>query len=322
MRLDAVADALGAELCGPAEREVAAVASLASAGPRELAAVFERRGWSDARSTRAGALIVGPSTAPDLPSACARLVVDDPRAAFGRALRLLHPTPVIARPAGCHPTAVIDSTASLAAGVGVGALAVIGAGADIGPGATIGAGCVVGAQVRIGARTHLLPRAVVLDGCELGADVTVASGAVIGAPGFGLDAAGRVPHIGRVVVGDGATIGANTCIDRATVGITRVGARAHLDNLVQVGHNAQIGPGAVLCGQVGVAGGAVIEAGAVIGGQAGIAGHRTVGAGAQVAAQSGVTRDLAAGGRYSGHPAEPNRQRLQRLARLRRLLRR
>ena len=159
--------------------------------------------------------------------------------------------------------------------------------------------------------------AVILAGATIEHHCWIGPGAVIGSDGFGLDAQGRLAHIGRVVIGAEVTIGANTCIDRGTLGETRVGAHTHIDNLVQIGHNAEVGSGVVLCGQVGVAGSAVIGDGAVIGGQAGVAQHARVGHGCRVAAQSGVTRHLKGPGTYSGHPAEPDQERLRRIARVR-----
>ncbi len=322
MRLDALAQAVGARLVGPGDRVVTRAAPLDGAGPSHLSALLEARWRGAAAHTGAGAVVVSPALAEHLPADVARLVADDARGAWGRALRCLHPGPALRPPAiGAHPTAVIDPSAHIDPGARIGPFVVIGAEAAVEAGAALHAHVVVGAGARIGARATLHPGAAVLDGCVVGADALLGVRAVVGGVGFGLDAEGRVPHTGVAVIGAGATLGAHTCVDRATVGVTRVGPGAHLDNLVQVGHNAVIGAGAVLCGQVGVAGGAILEDGVVLGGQAGVTGHVTVGAGARVAAQSGVTRSLPGGAAYSGHPAEPNRVRLRRIARLRALVR-
>lgn len=321
MRLADLACAIGARLVdGPADRPIVAVSAHDAAGPSHLIGAFERRWLATALKAPAGAALVADAAAPLHPNT-ARLVADDPRQAWGQALRLLHPRPSIEPPpVGVHPTAVIDPTAHIDPAARIGPFVQIGARAQIGADARVFAGAYIGADAQIDAGATLHPRAVVFDGCHLAAQSWVGSHAVIGGPGFGLDAQGRVPHVGHVTVGPSAQIGAHSCVDRATVGVTRIGARAFVDNLVQVGHNAQIGDGAVLCGQVGLAGGAIVEAGAIIGGQAGVAGNAVVGAGARVAAQSGVTRPLPGGQTYSGHPAEPNRARLRRLARLKRLL--
>jgi UDP-3-O-[3-hydroxymyristoyl] glucosamine N-acyltransferase len=321
MRLHALAAAIGARLDGPDDPEVQGVAELPQAGPGDLAALFEPRWRRFAAGTRAAAAVVTPALADLLPPGCARLVCEDARDAWGRALRALFPGPEIALPPpGVDPRAAVDPSATIAADARVGPFCFVGPGAVVAEGAALCAGAYVGAGARIGPGAVLHPHAVVLDRCVVGAGARLGSGAVVGSPGFGLDAAGRVPQVGIAVIEDAVTLGAHTCVDRATVGETRVGAGSHLDNLVQVGHNARVGRGAVLCGQVGVAGGAVIDDGAVLGGQAGVNGHVTVGARARVAAQAGVTKSLPAGGEYSGHPAEPNRERLRREARLRRLV--
>ena len=135
-------------------------------------------------------------------------------------------------------------------------------------------------------------RACILDRTRVGKNCWIGPNAVIGSYGFGIDQFGRKPHIGSVVIGHRVTIGAQTCIDRATFGETRVGDDCHIDNLVQIGHNVDIGQGVVICGQAGIAGSAKVGDGVVIGGQAGIADHAYVASGIRLAAQSGVTRSL------------------------------
>ncbi len=320
LTLGALAQAIGATLEGDATRTVDAVVPLETAGPGDVAVCIEARYRSALPGCKAAAVLVDAAWAALVPPGVVRLVSDTPRASFGKALRLLNTAPCPGLPApGVDPRAAVAASAELADDVHVGPFATICDGAKLGPGVRVGAYAFVGPGAVLGARTVLLPRATVLDGCTVGADCLLGAGSVIGGPGFGLDAAGRLPHVGTVVIEDGVTLGANTCVDRATLGETRIGAGAQIDNLVQIGHNARVGAGAVLCGQVGLAGGAVVEAGAVLGGQAGVNGGATVGAKARVAAQSGVTKSLAAGGDYSGHPAEPNRVRLKRLAALRRL---
>lgn len=318
-----LARALGAQLIGPAERAaqpVHALAPLDRAQAHHLAAAFEPRHQAQLAHTTAGAVLLARDL-PARPPHCLALICADPRLAFGRALRLLHgPSLPDAPPEGADARAALDATAQIHPTARIGPFVYVGPRAQIGEGAVLCAGAYVGADSRIGAHSWLWPGARVLQGCHLGACVRVGANAVIGSVGFGLDAGGRLPHIGGVVIADDVWIGANSCVDRGTLGDTRVEVGAQIDNLVQVAHNCVVGAGAVLCGQVGLAGGARVEAGAVLGGQAGVAGHRTVGAGARVAAQSGVTRDLPGHQEYSGHPAEPNRPRLRRLARLRRLV--
>lgn len=314
-----LAAAVGARLDGDAG-PIARVAAIDAADAQCLAGLFEARYRASAAGSRAGLILTSSTLRSACPPGTPVLVADDPRAAWGRALRLLHPRPVIEPPpVGVHRFAVIDADATLGDGVRIGPFVCVDAGAEVGAGAALFAGVQVGHGARVGADCTLHHHAVVHAGCTVGDGVWIGAHAVIGSPGFGLDAAGRIPHIGAVRIGARVSIGAQTCIDRGTVADTVIQADAHLDNLVQVGHNAFVGCGAVLCGQVGLAGGARVEAGAVIGGQAGVAGRARVGAGARVAAQAGVTRALAPGGTYSGHPAEANLIRLKRIARLRQI---
>lgn len=315
MHAAALAAHLGARLVGP-DVSLRRAASLTSAGPSDIAALFLSRFIPDARNTQAGVILLSPRFIDIPPTRCTQLITDQPRTAWYATLRALHGQPQLHRPSGQHSSAIIDPLAIVDPTAHIGPLAIISSGAHIAAEAVISAGAYVGPNVQIGLRTVLAPRSQVLDDSVIGTDCWIGPGAIIGSLGFGLDAQGRLPHPGTVLIGDRVSIGANSCVDRATVGQTIIGDDAHLDNLVQVGHNARVGPGAVLCGQVGLTGGAVVEAGAQLGGQSGVAAR--VGAGAKVAAQSGVTRDLPAGGTYSGHPAEPNQQRLRRLARLRR----
>lgn len=320
MRLDTLASTLGARLVGPADRVIERVAALDEAGPAALVALFHRRYLPLADHTAAGAAIVTPAFEAHVPTGCARLIVDDARNAWNTAIGLLHPRPSLSPPpvgvdarASVHPEAIVHPTAR------IGPFVVVDAGARIDAEARVQPFAHVGPEARIGEGATLCTRATVLDRCVVEAGAWIGPGAVIGSVGFGLHAGRRLPHVGIAIIEAGATIGALSCVDRATVGRTVIGRGAHLDNLVQVGHNARVGAGAVLCGQVGLAGGARVEPGVVIGGQAGVAGHVTVGSGVRLAAQSGVTRDLKAPGDYSGHPAEPNRARLRRVATLKRL---
>lgn len=313
--------ALGLPVPAGEAGEISGVASLVDAGPEHLAALFNGRYRVAAESTRAGAVLVTPALAHHVPPTSIGLVTEDARTLWLRAIRCLHPGRAQAvPPVGRHPSAVIDVDAEVHPAAHIGPLCVIEAGARIGRGAVLHGGVFVGVDALIGDEVELLPHTVVLDTCEIGSRTRIGPSAVIGGPGFAVDAEGPVPHLGRVRVGAGVTIGANACVDRGLVGDTVIGDGAHLDNLVQIGHGAVIGPGAIICGQAGVAGSAALEAGVVVGGQAGIADHVRVAGGVRVAAQSGVTRDLENAGDYSGHPAEPNRARLQRMARLKRLV--
>jgi len=300
--------------------EISGVAPLGDAAVDQIAALFNGR-YSDAGAiTRAGVVLVTPGLAHILPEHTLPLICDNAASLWSRIIRHFHPVSAHRQPPiGRHPSAVIDSTAEVHESARIGPLCIIEANAHIGPDAVLHGGVFIGVHAHIGEQVELLPKTVIMDHCRIGERTRIGPGAVIGGPGFGLDAEGPIPHLGRVLIGTDASIGANTCIDRGLVGDTLIGNGAHLDNLVQIGHGAFIGAGAVLCGQVGVAGSARVEPGVVLGGQVGVADHVRIGSGVRVAAQSGVTRDLPQPGDYSGHPAEANRQRLKRLARLKRL---
>jgi UDP-3-O-[3-hydroxymyristoyl] glucosamine N-acyltransferase len=197
----------------------------------------------------------------------------------------------------------VDATAA------VGPLVVIEAGARVGPGARVGALTYLGPGVEIGEGCVLGPHVTLLAGARLGRRVLVHPGAVIGADGFGFAFDGarhrKIPQVGGVVIEDDVEIGANCAIDRATFGDTVVRRGTKIDNLVQIGHNVEVGEHSILVAQVGVSGSSRLGRGVVLAGQVGVADHVTIGDGALVAAQGGVPSDLDAGGRYLGTPARP-----------------
>lgn len=306
-RLAEVAEAVGGRVVGDPERTVRAVDTLEAAGEEDLSFLTHARYRSLAETSRAGALLVGPGAevaGKDL------VVAEEPGLALAHAIGLFHPR--LRRPAGVHPKAVVERGATVELGASVGAYAVVGAGSHVGTGAEIHPGVVIGRDCRIGAGAVLYPNAVLYDGTEVGDNTIVHAGAVLGADGFGYAThAGvhhKVPQVGRVVVGHDVEIGANSAIDRATLGVTRVGHGTKIDNLVQVGHNVQLGKGCILCGQAGIAGSARLGDYVVLGGQAGSAGHLEIGDGVQVAAKSAVFQSVEAGQKVAGIPAVELRQ--------------
>jgi len=296
---------LRAEVQGDAGLRVTAVAPLAAASPTDLTFLADARYRREAQASRAGAIAVSPRDAEALQqsgSAAARVVVDAPYAWFAMAAALLHPEPAPApgTDAGAHvgPGAVIDALAEVGPG------AHVGAGATIGPGVVIAPGAHVGARVTIGPGTRLHPRAVVLDDCVLGARCIVHSGAVIGADGFGfapLDGRWvKIPQLGRVIIGDDVEIGANTTIDRGSMGDTVVESGVKLDNQIQIGHNCFVGANTVIAGCVGVAGSARIGRNCMIGGAAGIAGHLSIADGCVIGPATVVSGSIDTPGHYTG----------------------
>ncbi|MCE9637263.1 MAG: UDP-3-O-(3-hydroxymyristoyl)glucosamine N-acyltransferase, partial [Planctomycetes bacterium] len=228
----------------------------------------------------------------------------NPQVAMIAVLHALHPD---RRPeSGIHATAVVDSSATLGARVHIGPAAVVDAGATIGDDVVVGAGSCVGAGSSIGAGTRLYPRVVVYAGVRIGKGCILHSGAVIGADGFGYarvrEGYLKVPQVGGVEIGDDVEVGANACVDRGTLVPTRVGNNTKIDNLVQVGHNCEIGARVLLCGQVGLAGSTIIEDDCVLAGQVGVKDHVRVGRGSMAAAKSAILGDVAPGSKVGGIP--------------------
>jgi len=289
---------------GDPARVVRGVRSLDTAGPDDLSFLTAAKYREQARTSHAGALLVGKAD-PELPHD--QLVCGDAGWALGEVLRHFHPAPPVTP--GVHPTAVVAATAAVDPAASVGPQAVVGEGSRIEAGAVIHAGVVVGARCRVGPGSVIYPRAVLYDDTELGSRVVVHAGAVLGADGFGYAQRGgalvKVPQVGRVVVEDDVEIGANTTIDRATLEETRIGAGSKLDNLVQVGHNVRLGRSCVLCGQSGIAGSTRLGDGVVLAGQAGVGGHLELGDGVQVAAKSAALQSAPAGSKLAGVPAVP-----------------
>lgn len=263
----------------------------------------------DLSSCRAGVILVA-TDFPEDHSAGKRLIrVADPYLAFAKLQRHFHPAPISSGIR--HPSAVIDASATLAADVDVGAQAVIGRGVNIGAGTIIESGCVIEDHVSIGEQCLLRVRSVVCHDCVLNNRIILQASAVIGSDGFGYAWTGsehlKIPQTGRVVIEDDVEIGANTSIDRGALDDTVIGQGVKLDNLIQIGHNVEIGPYSIMASQVGISGSTKIGAGCQVGGQVGIAGHLNIGDGVQLAAKSGVLSDLEGGAAYAGMPAMPHR---------------
>ena len=309
MKLRDVAQLLGAELIGASDpqAEISGVAAIDKAGPGMVAFISNRKYVRLLASTRATAVLVSPEVAArGAPPGTALLVLDDPYMGFARLLQ--HCTAEPRRVTGVSERAWVDPTARLGADVNVWPLAYVGPGAVIGARVDLHPGSYVGAGASIGDDTILGPNAVVHHACKVGARCHLYAGAVVGSDGFGFAPDLRqglhlkIPQIGIAVVEDDVEIGANTTIDRAAMGETRIGRGTKIDNLVQVGHNATVGRGCFVVSQAGISGTATVGNGVTIAGQAGIAGHITVGDGAQVGAQAGVHNSVPPGARILGSP--------------------
>ena len=305
LSLQQVAGLLSGSLEGDPGLVILGVADLDRAGPGDIAfcdGPIATDRWGD---LAAGAVIVAEDdTVVLVPGGPALVRVRDPRLAVAVLLSEMYPYEALE---GVHPTASIGQGAWLGTGVGVGANAVIGAGCKIGDGAEIGAGCVLGRDVTIGLESRLSENCCLGDRVRVGARVILHPGVVLGADGFGYVQDGprhvKLPQVGTVVIEEDVEIGANSCVDRATLHETRIGRRTKIDNLVQIGHNCIIGEDCMLSGQVGLSGSTVLENGVTMGGNVGTAGHLRIGSGAMIAAKSGVHRDVPAGALVGGYPA-------------------
>ena len=319
MKLAELARFLGATCDGDGEQEITGVEGIEKAGPGQLTFVANPRYTPFARTTRAAAVLVSEEFEP---IAAATLRTANPYLAFARAMNVFHPAPAYAP--GIHPTAVIDASATVGEAVHIGAYVVIGAEAVIGRGSILLPHVVIYPRATLGEYCFAHAHAVVRESCRLGAGVILQNGAVVGADGFGFarEASGswyKIAQSGAAVLGDRVEVQANSCIDRASVGETEIGAGVKIDNLVQVGHGSTVGENTLLCGQVGLAGSSHVGRNVVLAGQVGVAGHNFIGDGAVVTAQSGVPGDVAAGSVVSGTPAIESKRWLRSVAALSRL---
>lgn len=266
--------------------------------------------YKDAFSaTKAGACIVALEAVAYAPTGIHLLVSKNPYKAYALVAQAFYPDPLPA--AQVAPSARIHKTALLGKGCVIDDNAVIAEGAKLGDGVWVGANAVIGHHVTIGAQTRVGANAVISH-AQIGAHVRIYPGCCIGQDGFGfaIDPAGhvKVPQLGRVIVHDSVEIGANTTIDRGAGPDTVIGQGTWIDNLVQIGHNVQIGRGCVIVSQVGISGSTVLEDFVVLAGQVGVAGHLRIGRGARIGAKSGILRDVAAGAELMGFPALPIKQ--------------
>jgi UDP-3-O-[3-hydroxymyristoyl] glucosamine N-acyltransferase len=321
MRVRELADWLGATYEGDGEKELAGIASLETAGASDVAFVASRKAAVQAETSAAGCLLV-PVEWPS-PSYRTVIRVAQPRTAFARALNRFYPTAEL-KP-GIHPTAVIGNDVDMGAMVYVGPHASIGDGTRIGVSSSIGAGCAIGKRVNLGEGCVLHPNVTIYDNVDIGQRTILHSGVVIGADGFGyVMEDGRwqkFPQVGRVEIGDHVEIGANSCVDRAAMGVTSIGEGTKIDNMVHVGHNCRIGRHVVVAAQTGFSGGVTVEDYAVIGGQVGIGDKARIETRAVLGSGCGVltSKIVRSGETVWGTPARPLKTHLEQLANLARL---
>ncbi|NLF62774.1 MAG: UDP-3-O-(3-hydroxymyristoyl)glucosamine N-acyltransferase [Lentisphaerae bacterium] len=290
---------------------ITGAASLADAGPTDVTFLANEKYGHLLSATQAPLVLVPVDYPEPPPQGKAWVRCQDPSKAFTALVMLFAPPPP-ARPAGIHLAAVVDATARIAASAHIGACAVIAANAVIGERTIVMPGTFIGENAVIGDDCLIYPNVTIRERCIIGQRVILHPGVVIGADGFGYDsdATGhsKIPQLGIVEIGDDVEIGANSCVDRARFGVTRIGDGTKIDNLVQIGHNVVTGKACMIVAQVGIAGSTTIGNGVVLAGQAGVVGHLKVGDGAIVMAKAGVTKDLPPKAVVFGMPAADRRE--------------
>jgi len=325
MRLGEIAGKLGCTLEGDAHAEIRGVAGIESAQAGELTFISNPRYRHAARSTLASAVLIGRDVPVEREPGRPPLALvrsENPYLDFARAIGFFYAAPRYAP--SIHPTAVIAASAKIGEGAHVGPYCFVDQGAVLGRNAVLHSFVAIYRGARIGEDFFAHAHAVVRENCRIGDRVLLQNGAIVGGDGFGFakQSDGRwykMLQSGITVIGDDVEIQANACVDRATVGETRIARGAKLDDLVLVGHGSSVGENTLLCGQVGLAGSTKIGNGCILGGQVGCSGHLTVGDGAMITAQSGVPNDVPPGALYSGYPAVENREWLKNSAALRRV---
>ncbi len=315
LRVDEIAARLSGSVEGDGGLEIVALSSLEEARPGDISFFKDAKYARWLTTTRATAVLV-PNAWQGTCVASAVIRVDDPNAAFAKVGEWFAPPPVVRVP-GIHPSAIIGRDVRMGRDVHVGPWTVIEDGALIGDDCVIEAQVFIGQHAELGEGCHIYPQVTVREGCKLGKRVILHSGVRIGGDGYGYNpvvgADGsirieKIPQIGIVELGDDVEIGCNTTIDRARFGRTRVGNCTKIDNLVQIGHNVQVGDMSGIIAQAGVAGSTRIGSGCLIWAQAGISGHLTIGDRAQVGPASGLSKDVPSGEYYIGLPACPKRE--------------
>jgi UDP-3-O-[3-hydroxymyristoyl] glucosamine N-acyltransferase len=329
MTLGDIAELLGAELVGDSGTLITGVSSLDSAIPGTISFIEHERLLKTAVASSAAALIAPVDLAVKMRRAGRAggtptkpmVLTGNPRLAFAKVMEFLQPLHMPEM--GIHPTAIIEPDAYIGTGVTIREYCYVGHHAHIGDGVVLYPHVIVGDGAQIGNASTLFPSVVLNHHVHIGERVRIHSGSVIGGDGFGYvpeDGKHRkVPQIGTVIVEEDVEIGANVCIDRATMGATRIGAGTKIDNLVQIAHNVQIGRNCILCGQVGLSGSVNIGDDCRIAGQVGVRDHIKIGKGAVVAARSALMEDVPAGSFVAGAPAVPHREFMKTEAASRRL---
>ena len=325
MKLSEVAQKLGSRLEGAPDIEIHGIAGMEHAEPGQLTFLANRRYFPLLKSTRASAVLVEEGIAiersPDSPPLAA-LRSANPYLAFAHAIELFYQSPRYAP--GIHPTAIIAKSARIGEGAHIGPYCHIDEDVEIGRDAVLHSFVTIYRGAKIGDSFFAHAHAVVREHCRLGHRVILQNGAIIGGDGLGFAKQKdgtwyKMTQSGPAVLEDDVEVQSNACVDRATVGETRIGRGSKLDDLVLVGHASHVGANTMLCGQVGLAGSTKVGDGCILAGQVGTAGHLTIGKGSVITAKSGIPSDVPPRSLFSGYPAADNRQWLKTVAALNRL---
>ena len=325
MKLSEVAERLDCRLEGDPSAEISGIAGMEQAGPGQITFLANRRYFPLLHTTKATAIFIEDGIRIEREAGQAPLAAlrsNNPYLAFARAIELFYQPPEYQ--AGVHASAVVAKSARIGSNAHIGPYCFVDEGVEIGDHAVLHSFVTVYQGAKIGDHFFAHAHAVVREHCRIGNRVILQNGVVVGADGLGFaklkDGSWRkMLQSGPAVLEDDVEVQANACIDRATVGETRIGRGTKIDDLVLIGHASQVGANSMLCGQVGLAGSTKIGDGAIFAGQVGTAGHLAIGDGAVITAKSGVPNDVPARGMYSGYPAVENRQWLKTHAALNRL---
>jgi len=310
LTLKEIAEIVGGVLQGDENYVITNVSSLENAKPTDITFYAGSKFYESLKNTQAGAVIISANENIKIDGNFNFIRVNyNPYIAFSKILEIYEKeiceNNTISR---IHPTAIIEENVELGEDVAIGAYTVIGHNTKIGRNSKIFHNCVIESNVRIGENCRIYHNVIIRGRCIVGNNVIIHAGTVIGSDGFGFIPTGeaplKVPQVGYVEICDDVEIGANCTIDRATVGVTKIGRGTKLDNLVQVGHNVEIGENCIIASQVGIAGSTKIGRNVIIGGQAGIADHLVIGDNVKIGAQAGVISNIEPGMAVSGYPAK------------------
>lgn len=319
---DLIAQQVNGVVEGDGQAAVSTFAKIEEAKPGALTFLANPKYTHYIYTTEASIVLVRKDFIAEKPVKATLIRVDDPYATLS-ALMTMVAQYMFVMPEGVEQPSFVAEGVEIPEKAYIGAFAYVGAGSRLGKGVKIFPQSYIGRNATIGEGTIIYPGVKIYDGCKIGARCILHAGVVIGADGFGFapekDGYHKIPQIGVVEISDDVEIGANTTVDRATMGATRIGRGSKIDNLIQIAHNVEIGESTVMAAQAGVAGSTKIGDWCMVGGQVGFAGHIHVGNRVQIGAQSGVPNDVADGSRIMGYPAVPARDFMKQSAYIKRL---